>query len=238
MVEIEGIVERDLHLVVGGFLPTRIRDFDRASVRPAGVIPVLWSIAGIADAIAVGVLLAGVGNVRTVVAHIADLIAVGVRLSAVSSVWTIVTRIPHAIRVVINGETVGSLQKIEDIGAIAEETFRAKKSLIYLRSAARAVAKGLAAHKLKKKLDTGRLAGWLKKAAVDASMDITENADLRCSHLLPGQIHVGDIEIEPGSYDITVEFLGADGAVIGNNHFTDFPVAKGAFNLAEAVLLR
>lgn len=143
-----------------------------------------------------------------------------------------------AIRVVVNGDVVGSLQLIEDVGKIAVETFRAKKSLIYLRSVARAVAKGLASHKLKKKLDTGGLTGWLKKAAIDATMDVTENADLRCSHLLPGQIYVGDFEIEPGNYDITVEFLDAHNAVIGSNNFADFPVTKDYFNLAEAVLLR
>ena len=143
-----------------------------------------------------------------------------------------------AIKVVVNGDVVGSLQLIEDVGKIAVETFRARKSLIYLRSVARAVAKGLSAHKLKKELDTGGLGGWLKKVAVDATMDAIENADLRCSHLLPGQIHVGDFEIEPGNYDITVEFIDANGTVIGSNNFANFPVTRNYFNLAEAVLLR
>ena len=143
-----------------------------------------------------------------------------------------------SIRAVVNGDVIGKLQLIEDVGKIAVETFRAKKSLIYLRSVARAVAKGLAAHKLKKKVDSGGLDGWLKKVAVDVAMDAIENADLRCSHLLPGQIYVGDFEIEPGNYDLTVEFLDKNGAVIGYNNYTDFPVTRGYFNLAEAVLLR
>ena len=30
------------------------------------------------------------------------------------------------------------------------------------------------------------------KAAVDVGTDIIENADLRCSHLLPGKVYIGD----------------------------------------------
>ncbi|MFH2055916.1 MAG: hypothetical protein ABIJ61_08160, partial [bacterium] len=73
----------------------------------------------------------------------------------------------QSVRVLIDGEPVGELQLLEDVGSVARETFNAKKSLIYLRSVARAVVKGLAAHELKKDLDDGDVGGWLKKLAVD-----------------------------------------------------------------------
>ncbi len=138
------------------------------------------------------------------------------------------------VEVYADSKFVGQLGLIEDISRVAEETFKAKSSLIYLRSVARAVAKGLTAHKLKKKADTGGLEGWLKKAAVDVASDISENADLRCARYLPGKIFVGDIELEPGTYDITVKFKDSHGAEIESSFFPQYRVKNQAMNLIEA----
>jgi len=141
------------------------------------------------------------------------------------------------IRVMSNGEAIGELQLLEDVGAVAKETFGAKKSLVYLRTLARAIAKGLAAHKAKEKVDTGGLGGWLKKAAVDVATDISENADLRCSRLLPGKIYVGDFEIEPGVYDLTIEFLDENGDLVGATDVSGYQVLNKGLNLVEAFCL-
>ena len=135
---------------------------------------------------------------------------------------------------------VGDLQLIEDVSNVAEETFKAKKSLVYLRSIARAIVKGLAAHKVKAKLDEktgGGLGGWLAKAAVDVGTDVIENADLRCSQLLPGKIFVGDFEVEPGAYDLTVEFFSSDGALLFSKNVPGFQIKNNKFNLVEVVNL-
>ncbi|HWR84169.1 MAG TPA: hypothetical protein VN285_12785 [Candidatus Deferrimicrobium sp.] len=142
------------------------------------------------------------------------------------------------IRVLVNGEPVGSLQLLEGVGKVAQETFAAKKSLIYLRSVARAVAKGLAAHKLKEKVDTGGLGGWLKKAAIDVGTDLIENADLRCSQFLPGMIYVGDFELEPGTYDITLEFSGSDGSLVGSAINSSYQIREAGWNLVEECLIK
>ncbi len=141
------------------------------------------------------------------------------------------------IRVYADKEFLGELQLLEDVAKVAQETFQAKKSLIYLRTVARAVFKGLAAYKAKKKADTGGVGGWLKKAAIDVATDISENADLRCSRLLPGRIYVGDFEIEPGTYDLTIEFLDADGDLISATDINGYQVLKKGLNLVEAFSL-
>jgi len=141
------------------------------------------------------------------------------------------------IRVFADSELIGELQLLEDVAKVAQETFEAKKSLIYLRTVARAVAKGLAAHKAKKKADTGGLKGWLKKAAIDVGTDISENADLRCSRLLPGRIYVGDFEIEPGTYDLTIEFLDVNGDLVSATDVYEYRVFKNALNLIEVFSL-
>lgn len=145
------------------------------------------------------------------------------------------------IRIKVNNEDIGELRLIEDVSKVAIETFKAKKSLIYFRSIARAIAKGLAAEKLKAKLhkDTGGgLGGWLSKVAVDIGMDAIENADLRCGRLLPGKIYVGDFEIAPGTYDITADFLSSNGMLVYSKFIPGFEVKQNDFNLVEVFVLK
>ena len=137
------------------------------------------------------------------------------------------------IQVSSGSQTVGELHLLEDVSRVAEETFKAKRSLIYLRSVARAVAKGLTTHQMKKKVDTGGVEGWLKKAAIDVGSDISENADLRCSHFLPGKIYVGDFEIKPGTYDLTIDFIDVTGHVIETQEVLRYQVKPGKFNLVD-----
>lgn len=133
------------------------------------------------------------------------------------------------------GETqLGELAMLEDVSSVAKETFEAKKSLIYLRSIARAVAKGLTTHQAKKKADDGGLTGWLKKAAIDVAADATEAADLRSSQYLPGKIHVADFQIAPGTYDVTLTFLASNGTVVEKKVIPNVAVRPGGFNLVQA----
>jgi len=136
-----------------------------------------------------------------------------------------------SIMVYADDSLLGELQLLENVSQVAEETFEAKKSLIYFRSVARAVAKGLTTHKLKDKVDSGGLGGWLKKAAVDVGSDISENADLRCARFLPGRILVADFNLPPGQHDIRLEILDHGGHLIAEEARSSFDVRTGAFNL-------
>mgnify|MGYP006278084937 CR=1 FL=1 len=138
------------------------------------------------------------------------------------------------LEVLVDGMPVGHLRLIEDVGSVARETFRAKQSMILIRTVARAVVKGLAAHKLKKEADTGGLAGWLKKAAIDVATDLTENADLRCSRFLPGRIYIGDFELPPGVHDVELRYLDRNGHQIGGESFPGFKVSPEGLNLLSA----
>lgn len=144
--------------------------------------------------------------------------------------------IDHA-NVYAGDQLLGRLQLLEDVGKVARETFESKSSLIYIRSVVRAVAKGLIAHKQKHKADDGGLGGWLKKAAIDVVTDISENADLRCSRLLPGRILVGDFELPPGNYTLRVEFVGHDGMIVDRRVFPDYQILGSGLNMIEAVSL-
>ena len=142
------------------------------------------------------------------------------------------------VNVYASGQLLGRLQLLEDVGKVARETFRAKRSLILIRTVARAIVKGLAAHQAKEKADTGGLGGWLKKAAIDVVSDLTENADLRCSRLLPGRILVGDFVLPPGTYDLTIEFVDYSGTVVGGQSYGQYQVLENGLNMVEAVSLK
>jgi len=146
----------------------------------------------------------------------------------------------YKIVVKSDSEYVGELQLIDDLAAIATDTFEAKKSVIYFRSIARSLAKGLAAHRAKKKIDSksgGGLGGWLLKAAVDVGTDIIENADLRSAHLLPGKIYVGDFELVPGKYNLEIEFYDSYDQLLGVSYIEGTDITKNSFNLIQTVNL-
>jgi len=149
---------------------------------------------------------------------------------------TIVSRptLVGSIRVRVDNKNIGELQLVEDVCRVAEETFNARKSMIYIRSVIRAISKGLATHKAKDKVDTGGLGGWLKKAAIDVTSDLLENPDLRSSQFLPGKIYIGDFEIEPGIHDITIQFFGIDGHPMSETTFEGYEILADGLNMIEA----
>ncbi len=138
------------------------------------------------------------------------------------------------IKVYVDSVQIGKLSLLEDVGKIAVETFEAKRSLIYVRTVARALAKGLSTHKLKTKVDKGGIGGWLAKAAVDVTVDLSENPDLRCAQFLPGQVYVGDFVVPPGNHRLEVEFLDANGRVLNRRVWENYQVLASGLNLLDA----
>jgi uncharacterized protein len=163
------------------------------------------------------------------------------------------TRI-HSIRTLIEGKAYGEMFLLEDLGSIAEETFKVKKPIIYLRAALRTLIKAAIDSKTKEKIDEkyedknaeddaeeeakeqekNKLMAGLLKFAVDAITDITENADLRCWRTMPGKVFAGRIDLTPGEHEITFEYLDKNGNVIDLEKKRVF-VNKGDLNIIEGV---
>jgi hypothetical protein len=165
----------------------------------------------------------------------------------------------RSIRTLVNGKTHGEMYLIENFGKIAEETFKIKKPIIYLRAALRALIKATIDAKAKEGIDKkyeereevneedkeeeakkrGRnkfMAGLLK-FAVDAVTDITENADLRCWRTMPGRVYAGRIDLVPGDYEIVFEYLDDRGNVVDLEKKRVF-INKNYLNLIEGVSYR
>ena len=82
-----------------------------------------------------------------------------------------------------------------------------------------------------------KLMAGLLKFAVDAITDVTENADLRCWRTMPGKVYAGKIDLAPGEYEITFEYLDINGNVIDQERKALY-VTKNNFNVIEGVSYR
>ncbi len=138
-----------------------------------------------------------------------------------------------SVQIAADSNVIGELRLIEDVNTVARTTFQARQSLILWRTVLRTIGKTLTASAIKKKVDKGGLGGWLGKLATDIAYDISEQADLRGSIMLPGRIFVGDFEVPVGTYDLHADYLAADGTLIERRYLPMVTVRSGDFNLVR-----
>jgi hypothetical protein len=137
------------------------------------------------------------------------------------------------VRLRFEGEALPTvnLHFIEDIGAVAYENNRREMPLIYARTMARAAAKSFALHTATRAAyeGSGEDAGAAALAAVAGLMLLmgTEQADLRCWTMLPGQAHVNLLKVEPGHHRVAVEFVDARGVVLYRAPPRDLDIVEG-----------
>jgi len=144
-------------------------------------------------------------------------------------------------RVFVNDRYVASLDKMESIENIAVEMFEARKSIIYMKTIIRAIAKGLLAREGKKEITKevdNPIADFLIRRAVDAAVDATEQADLRISRLFPAKALVGEVDLRPGVYDIRVEYYNRRGRMLYADEFPNTRVRRNQLNLLSTYFLR
>ena len=151
------------------------------------------------------------------------------------------------VEVYINKEFAGRLRLLEDMSRVAEATFEARKSLIYLKSIVRTVLKGLANKKTKDEIDKlgkkkdgsssteATIGRFFLKAIADAVVDVSEQADLRCWRLMPGKAYAGYFPVPEGSYSVSIRFLDAHDRLISETRHDNFEVRRSRLNLVEAV---
>jgi hypothetical protein len=149
----------------------------------------------------------------------------------------------HRIDVSVNDSIVGNLELLEDMGKVAVYTFELKKNIIYTKTLIRTVVKGLASAKAKKELrkeadvEDNFILRHLINAGVDAIVDATENPDLRCWNTLPQKCYIGEIELEPGVYNIDLNFYNENNELVKTKNFPNVNVSWN-FDLLEAFYLK
>jgi hypothetical protein len=133
--------------------------------------------------------------------------------------------------------TEAECAKLESLQKVAVETFNVKKPMIYLKTIARTVGKGLLAMKGKEEINKNvddPLTGLLLGLAVDVGVDATENADLRISHFFPAYAYVSELEVKPGTYTVEIEYYGKNGNLLFTDNRGEIELKANDFNFFES----
>ncbi|GHV75703.1 hypothetical protein AGMMS49942_05240 [Spirochaetia bacterium] len=133
------------------------------------------------------------------------------------------------------------LELLEDIEAIARETFKEKAHLSYLKSVLRGTLKGVTSSVLggvgdEVGGDAGLILGILSIGA-QVFAEVSEKADLRISRYFPARAYVGGITLTPGTYSYTVTYYSGN-RVVNTYRQEQVRIRAGGLNLAETACLR
>lgn len=144
------------------------------------------------------------------------------------------------IEVLVDGITVGCLQKIESLENVALDTYKLKEPIIYLKSLTRTVLKAMATHAANKELDKttgGGFLGSLTRAVTGAIMDATENADLRTARYFPSIVSIGEVKLLPGEHTIMFNYFNEQGLLLFSEDLGKKDIKRGSINLFESFYL-
>ncbi|MDR1957236.1 MAG: hypothetical protein LBQ30_10355 [Treponema sp.] len=133
------------------------------------------------------------------------------------------------------------LALLEDMAAVARETFKEKINLLYLKSVIRATVKGVTSSALDAVADETEGGTSLLFSVLSLGTQIfaeaSEQADLRISRYFPAKAYVGGITLDPGTYSFTTHYYGANGGRIASFD-TTATVREDQLNLVEVVCLK
>jgi hypothetical protein len=144
----------------------------------------------------------------------------------------------ESVEVVVDTDQRFKLELLEDMGKVASDTFKSRYSLVLTKTLARSIIKTAAsgaAANVAGRSRGGALIGLATGIAGRAATELSEKADLRISRYFPEQAHVGGINLDPGTYSITVNYYGRGGALIGSEQIDNVQVETGRLNLVRSI---
>ncbi len=118
------------------------------------------------------------------------------------------------IRVTIAGEGVFYLEKLETLNTISAELFRLKMPFITLKTMIRVIGKQIAKEAAVRATEQSSNSGGLAifgSLLGDATIALSEQADIRASHLLPADSYVVEVTLPKGDHTVVVDFLDKSG---------------------------
>jgi len=148
------------------------------------------------------------------------------------------------VRVVFDDGQVVPLELIEDMAAVATETFRLNSAFIRAKTIIRATAKSLAgvvadASSRNESSESGdeALAAWLKVFSLfmQVFQEVSEVPDLRISRYFPGMAFIGGVSVPSGQYNLRIEFLSSRGKILYTQRVGAITVRQGSLNLVEGI---
>jgi len=148
----------------------------------------------------------------------------------------------NRVEVVVEGGDKFNLELLEDMGAVIEETYNARFTDIFFKTFIRLLIKyaavDVSANVARERSgDYGDLTGLATVVAGKASADATEGADIRMSRYMPDKAYIGGINLEPGTYNITINFYSGS-RIVAKDERMNIVVRANAPNLIETFNLR
>lgn len=117
---------------------------------------------------------------------------------------------------------------IENITAIAKQNLEDRIDRIYAKTLIRVAAKTIATEIARKKAsESSRGLGAIVGLASIAYAEVSEQADTRSWRLLPAEIYIARIPVEPGIYDLEISFLSNSGYIINKKYIQKAEIKKG-----------
>jgi hypothetical protein len=146
------------------------------------------------------------------------------------------------VEAVFDGGERMELELLEDIDAVARETFKFKRNVIYLKTIIRALVKGTATTALGTAADqtegTAALVLGILSLGSQVYSEASEQADLRLSRYFPGKAWVGGINLAPGTYSFTINYYDGNDRIITSFREENVPVRENSLNLKELVCIK
>jgi hypothetical protein len=148
----------------------------------------------------------------------------------------------YNIELVLDDGQKYRLELLEDMDAVAKETFKTRQQLIYLKTILRATVKaagssvmGAAAN------DVDGISGLvlgLSSIAAQVYAEASEQADLRVSRYFPARAYVGGINLPPGRYSFSIKYYNRYGKEIASIRHEGMNISENKLNLVQAVCLK
>lgn len=137
-------------------------------------------------------------------------------------------------------EENGTLELFESVENIVVDTFQQRQSLIYLKSVLRSIAKSTTSGVGSAVVEeiAGGLAGSLFSLASNIFIEASEQADLRTSRYFPAQVWVGGLNLDSGTYAVTITCFDAWNNVLYKETKQNVQVTDEMVNLVEAVCIQ
>ena len=149
----------------------------------------------------------------------------------------------HSIELVLDEGQQFSLELLEDMDAVAKETFKARQQLIYIKTILRATIKTvgssvMGAASKQTEDSTGSLVLGIFSIAAQAFAEVSEQADLRVSRYFPAKAYVTGINLPPGRYSFNIKYYNKSGKEIASIRHENMNISENMLNLAHAVSLK
>jgi len=146
------------------------------------------------------------------------------------------------VEVVVGNTGAFDLELIEDISAVVQETYNARFNSIllktYIRTLMKHVGAGIATTLITGDDESsGREAlGIATAIASMIAIEVSERADTRMARFLPGKAFIGGINLNPGTYSVTVNYYNGNRIVYRDVH-NNVIVNQRGLNLLQSVKL-